>query len=153
MNKAAVLQTIIDALGRDLDLLDATSRKTREGGNDPESKAEGKYDTRSTEDNYLADGLARQAHAAGRAAAAYREFVPTPFGAESPIELGALVQLELAGEKNWFFLGPAGGGLEVTSAGLAIVVLTPDSPLGSQLLGKKVGAVTTSPRARVCAIE
>ena len=153
MNKAAVLQAIIDALGRDLDLLDATSRKTREGGNDPESKAEGKYDTRSTEDNYLADGLARQAHAAGRAAAAYREFVPPSFNGGSSIDLGALVQLELAGEKSWFFLGPAGGGLEVISAAIPVTVLTPDSPLGSQLIGKKVGAVTTSPRAKVCAIE
>src|SRR6186997_474735 len=146
MNKSAVLQAIIEALGRELELLDATSRKTREGGNDPESKAEGKYDTRSTEDNYLADGLARQAHAIGRGAAAYRELTVRAFDAHSAIDVGALVELELASEKSWFFLGPAGGGLEVSSDGMLITVLTPESPLGSQLIGKKIGTVTASPR-------
>ena len=78
MNKATILEAIVEALRSDFDTLRTTSQKTRAAGNDAESKAEGKYDTRSTEDNYLADGLARQAHGAAQAGAAYEDFSPPP---------------------------------------------------------------------------
>ncbi len=105
---------------------------TRAAGNDAESKAEGKYDTRSTEDNYLADGLARQAHGAAQAGAAYEDFTPPRFGPDSRIDLGALVELALSDGTHWFFLGPAGGGIEVICDGTPITVLTPESPLGRE---------------------
>ena len=148
-----MLEAIKDALRAEFDTLHSTSQKTRAAGNDAESKAEGKYDTRSTEDNYLADGLARQAHAAAQAAATYEKFVPPPFGPETPIDLGALVQLTLPDETHWFFLGPAGGGIEVIYDGLPITVLTPESPLGKQLLGLKAGDATASPKAKVRSVE
>ena len=78
MNKAAILKAIMEALQAEFDALQSTSQKTRAAGNYSESKAEGKYDTRSTEDNYLADGLARQAHAVAQAGAAYEDFTPSP---------------------------------------------------------------------------
>ena len=93
VNKAAILRAIIDALRAEFDNLRSTSQKTRAAGNDTESKAEGKYDTRSTEDNYLADGLVRQAHGAAQAGAAYEDFTPPRFGPDSRINLGALVAL------------------------------------------------------------
>ncbi|HEX4085654.1 MAG TPA: hypothetical protein VHY22_12130 [Chthoniobacteraceae bacterium] len=153
MNKAAVVQAIADAIQGEFDTLRATSKKTRAAGNDAESKAEGKYDTRSTEDNYLADGLARQAHAAAQAAAAYEDFRPPAFGPDTPIDLGALVQLSLPEETHWFFLGPAGGGIEITVDGIQITVLTPESPLGRQLIGRNSGATTASPKARISGVE
>lgn len=153
MNKAAILKAILEALRAEFDTLRSTSQKTRAAGNDGESKAEGKYDTRSTEDNYLADGLARQAHAAAQAGAAYKDFTPPPFGPESPIDLGALVQLALADETHWFFLGPAAGGTEVVCEGITVTVLTPESGLGRQLMGLKAGDATGSPKAKVRTVE
>jgi transcription elongation GreA/GreB family factor len=153
VNKAAILQAIVDAIRAEFDALHSTSKKTRAAGNDAESKAEGKYDTRSTEDNYLADGLARQAHAAAQAGAAYEKFMPPAFGPGTPIDLGALVQLALPDETHWFFIGPAGGGIEVFCDGVPITVLTPESPLGRQLLGLKAGDVTASPKAKVRSVE
>jgi transcription elongation GreA/GreB family factor len=153
VNKAAILTSIIDALRADFDTLRSTSQKTRTAGNDAESKAEGKYDTRSTEDNYLADGLARQAHGAAQAGAAYEDFTPVRFRPDSRIDLGALVQLEFPDETHWFFLGPAGGGIEVIFDGMPITVLTPESPLGSQLMGLKTGDLTISPEGKVLSVE
>jgi len=153
MNKAAILSATIDALRAEFDSLHDTSRKTRAAGNDAESKAEGKYDTRSTEDNYLADGLARQAHAAAQAATAYEHFAPPAFGPGTPIDLGAVVQLAFADETRWFFLGPAGGGIEVTCDGVPVTILTPESPLGRQLIGMKPGDRTASPMAKVRSVE
>jgi transcription elongation GreA/GreB family factor len=153
VNKNSVLQAIVEALRADFDTLRSTSQKTRAAGNDAESKAEGKYDTRSTEDNYLADGLAKQARATAQSAAAYEKFVPRRFDADMPIDLGALVQLEFPDETRWFFLGPAGGGIEVDCAGKPITILTPESPLGRQLMGLRLGDSIASPRAKVRSVE
>jgi len=153
VNKTAILEAIVDALRAEFDTLQSTSQKTRAAGNDAESKAEGKYDTRSTEDNYLADGLARQAHTAAQAAAAYEKFAIPAFGPETPIDLGALVQLALPDETRWFFLGPAGGGIEVICDVNPITVLTPESPLGRQLMGLKTGDSTATPKAKVRSVE
>jgi hypothetical protein len=153
VNKAAILRAIVDAIQAEFDTLRNTSQKTRAAGNDPESKAEGKYDTRSTEDNYLADGLARQALGTAQAGAAYEDFIAPVFGPEARIDLGALVQLAFPDETRWFFLGPAGGGIEVTCDGAPITVLTPESPLAKQLKGLKAGDSTASPKALVRSVE
>jgi len=61
------------------------------------------------------------------------------FGAADPIDLSALVELETAGEVGTYFIGPCSGGLEVGYKGAEITVITPHSPLGQQLMGKKTG--------------
>lgn len=153
MNKAAILKAITDAIRDEFDTLYGTSKRTRAAGSDAESKAEGKYDTRSTEDNYLADGLARQAHGAAQAGAAYEDFTPPLFGPDSRIDLGALVELTFPDGTHWFLLGPAGGGIEVICDGMPITVLTPESPMGRQLIGLKSGDSTASPSATVRSVE
>ena len=153
MNKAAIVQSILAALREEFENFQRSSKKTRSAGNDVESKSEGKYDTRSIEENYLADGLAMQAQAAAESAAAYEKLVLADFDAETPIDLGALIQLEFPDETSWFFLGPAGGGIEVENEGETVTVFTPESPLGQQLLDRKVGDHTTSPRAFVRSVR
>lgn len=145
-NKRLVLKAILEALNEEFETALSSSRKTRADGNDAESKAEGKYDTRSTEDNYLADGLAKQAHGIAQAAEALKALSPEP--SAGPIDVGALVELEFGEGTEWFFIARAAGGLEVTCEGIPVTVLTPESPLGSQLLGLKKGAETPSARVR-----
>jgi len=153
VNKTLLIQAIIDVLREEFESLQSSSKKTRAAGNDAESKAEGKYDTRSTEENYLADGLAKQALAAAQAAAACEKLPLLAFDSETPIDLSALIQIGFPDEKAWFFLAPAGGGIEVTCESTPVTVLTPESPLGAQLLGLKVGDRTTSPKTTVLAVE
>jgi transcription elongation GreA/GreB family factor len=61
------------------------------------------------------------------------------FGPDAVIALGALVELSARGRSAWYFLGPRAGGLELRIDDREILVLTPQSPLGRQLLGKRVG--------------
>ena len=149
MNKALLIQAIIDVLREDFANQQNSSRQVRSAGNDSESKAEGKYDTRSTEENYLADGLARQAQATAQAASAYDKFTAPAFDAETPIDLGALIELSFPDGREWFFLGPSGGGIEVTFDGHTIIVITPESPLGTQLIGRRTGDSITAPKAKI----
>lgn len=153
MNKALLIQAIIDVLREDFANQQNSSRQIRAGGNDSESKAEGKYDTRSTEENYLADGLARQAHATAQAASAYDNFTAPAFDADTPIDIGALVELSFPDGKEWFFLGPAGGGIEVTFEGHTVTVVTPESPLGAQLINRKAGDNLSALKAKILSAE
>ncbi len=153
MNKPAIVQSILATLQAEFENFQRSSKKTRSAGNDNESKSEGKYDTRSTEENYLADGLAMQAQAVLDSAAAYEKLTLVDFDDETPIDVGALIQLEFPDETNWFFFGPAGGGIEVESDGTLITVFTPESPLGQQLIDKKVGDSTKAPRTVVRAVR
>ncbi len=153
MDKAAIVQSILSALREEFEARQAASRRTRAGGNDAESKSEGKYDTRSIEENYLADGLAKQAAAAAAAAAAYEKLALCDYTSDDPIDLGAVVEIEFPGGTEWFFLGPAAGGVEIEHGGRTIIVLTPESPLGSQLLDRKTGDMTTAPQARIRSVH
>jgi hypothetical protein len=61
------------------------------------------------------------------------------FAAHEPIALGALIELEDSEERLFYFLGPCAGGTEVSEEGRPVQVITAQSPLGRQLLGKRVG--------------
>ena len=149
LQKSLVLEAILLALREEFESYVASSKKTRATGNDAQTKAEGKYDTRSIEENYLADGLSRQALVARQAFAALSALPVVAFDAETPIRVGALVELVFPTENLWFFLAPAAGGLEVRVSGQTVTVLTPDAPLGLQLQGRRQGESTQKPETRI----
>ncbi len=153
MNKSKVRQAIIQALRQEFASRLQSSKSTRATGNDAASKAEGKYDTRSTEENYLADGLAKQAQAALDAAAAFKALDDRVLSADGQVEMDALVELEFPDEHAWFYLGPAGGGTEVTVAKTTGTVLTAESPLGRQLLGRRVGESNSTPKTTIRTVK
>lgn len=153
MDKSEIVALVTEAIQKEFETLRSTSQQTRAAGNDAESRAEGKYDTRSTEDNYLADGLARQALAAATAGSAYEKFTARPFAPDAAIDIGALVEVAFENEAQWFFLGPAGGGVEVSWGGASVIVLTPESPLARQLIGLKAGDATKAPAAKVRTVQ
>lgn len=137
--KQQIVALILEKLREEFEARQAASRQTRSEGNDAESKAEGKYDTRSIEENYLADGLAQQAQAAADAAAAFEKVPLEDLPPDSAVDIGALVEIEFPDGAEWFFLGPAGGGTEITFDGRTITVLTPESPLGAKILDRRAG--------------
>jgi transcription elongation GreA/GreB family factor len=75
------------------------------------------------------------------AIAAFETLDARQFGAGEPIDVGAFVELELNSEKTAYFIGPRAGGTEVLHDQREVLVITPQSPLGEQLLGRKQGEV------------
>ena len=55
------------------------------------------------------------------------------------MDVGAFVELELNGEKAAYFIGPRGGGTEAIHDKREMLVITLESPLGQQLMGRKQG--------------
>jgi len=60
MDKERIRQAILDRLSLEFETDQATSKRTRTASNDAETKSEGKYDTRKTEENYLADNTQKR---------------------------------------------------------------------------------------------
>ena len=112
-----------------------------------ESRAESKWDTHSQEAAYLAEGQAKLAVEIAASIELYSVLPLPDFGPDAVVALGALVELEAPAtrKRSWFFLGPRAGGAQLQIEGREILVLTPQSPLGRQLLGRRVGEVVQTP--------
>jgi transcription elongation GreA/GreB family factor len=91
----------------------------------------------------LAAATRQRLEAAAAAWAAVAEFRPAPLKRGERISLGALVEVEDGEGGKTLFLAPAGAGEELTGPGGDgfLHVVTPGSPLGRALLGKRVGDV------------
>ena len=137
MNKRAIVKKIIARLTEELQVYFRAAQFSRAEATHESSKAESKYDTRGLEASYLARGQSKQAAEIEAAIVEFEKLAVRNFGAGEPIDLGALVDLEHGGESSFYFIGPRAGGTEVLHDKKEILVITPQSPLGEQLLGKK----------------
>jgi len=139
MNKSALIQKIISKLMSELEVYFRAAQASRAEATHEQSKAESKYDTRGLEASYLAHGQSKQAAELEAAIADFGKLDARKFAAGEPIGVGALLELEVAGENAFYFIGPRAGGTEVVQDKQEICVITPQSPLGEQLLEKKQG--------------
>ena len=137
MNKRTLAAKVIARLREELALYHKAALAARSEATDEQSKAENKYDTRGLEASYLARGQSRQAAEIERTLALFESLTPRAFSPADPIDLGALVELEGQGERNCYFVGPGAGGLELQHEKKEILVITPQSPLGQQLMGRR----------------
>jgi transcription elongation GreA/GreB family factor len=139
VNKRAIVKKIIARLTEELQVYFRAAQFSRAEATHEQSKAESKYDTRGLEASYLARGQSKQAAEIEAAIAEFEKLSLKKFGTGDPIQLGALVELEHGGESSVYFIGPRAGGTEIFHDKKEILVITPQSPLGEQLLGKKSG--------------
>jgi len=139
MNKTQILKRIVASLGESLEVLEKAARASHEEATHESSKAESKYDTRGLEAAYLAGGQARQAKEIMDAIKLYASLPLKDFAPGEPIALTALVELDSGGNRSTYFIGPKNGGLEFELKGKEITVITPQSPLGQNLMGKTEG--------------
>ncbi|HLL24012.1 MAG TPA: GreA/GreB family elongation factor [Kofleriaceae bacterium] len=102
-----------------------------EGATHSEAKAENDKDTRGLEQSYLARGQAQRVAELDAAAA---DVARLELRACTSVSMGALVVVDDGAERRRYFVAPGGGGSELANK---IQVITPVSPLGRALLGKR----------------
>ena len=141
MNKRVLIRKIIARLTEELEVYFRAAQASRAEATHEQSRAENKYDTRGLEASYLARGQSKQAAEIQAAIAAFEKLDTRKFGAGDPIDVGAFVELEFDGEKTAYFIGPRAGGTEVLHDKRGVLVITAQSPLGEQLLGRKQGDI------------
>lgn len=140
--KEELLQAIAEALAADFELVFGAARAAHEAAIHEENIPDNEYDTLSLEASYVAQGQANRAQEIKAALDAYRGLHLQEFGDGSRVRLTALVTLEdEEGKERVLFLGPAAGGMKVPTAAGEVTVITPQSPLGRELLGKGCGDI------------
>jgi transcription elongation GreA/GreB family factor len=139
MDKFALTRSIISQLEAELALQTEAALGSREEATNEESRAEDKYDMRSQSAAYLAAGQAKLATDIAASLAAWKALTLRAFGPGDEIAAGAVVTLEAKGRRAAYLVGPHSGGLEARDGESVATVVTGASPLGRQLLGRRVG--------------
>ena len=144
MQKAQILAALIAELDNELRRFQGANKEAAASATDSEFRAESQWDTGGLEASYLARGYARQFAQLSEQAKRLRALAPTDFTGK-PIGTGALVECDLDGFTSLIFLLPCAGGLDLTVNDHAVTTVTPDSPLGTALMGKRKGDAYTLP--------
>jgi transcription elongation GreA/GreB family factor len=139
VNKSGIVKKIIDALSAEFAVYAKAARAAHLEATHEQSRAENKYDTRGLEAAYLARGQSKQAAEIEQSIEYFQKLSLKSFVPENPIDVTALVELEGNGETNFYFVASRAGGTEIVQARKTVLVITPQSPLGQQLVGKKQG--------------
>jgi hypothetical protein len=138
-DKRALITELREGIARSVAVLTRAAHEAREAATHEEAKPENDKDTRAVEAAYLAGAQAGRARDLERASAALAALPLKGFGPGATIASSALVELEQEGAAHWYFLAPQGGGLRASAGGAEVQVITPQSPLGRELLGKAAG--------------
>ena len=141
VDKRALIADLCAEISRSIAVLARAAGEAREAATHEESRPENDKDTRAIEAAYLAGAQAERARELSRTAAALTSLDLKAFGPGSTISSSALVELEHDGELSRYFLAPQGGGMRATAGGVSVQVITPQSALGRELLGKTAGDV------------
>lgn len=139
VRKKKLIAAVVERLRGDIELYRRAAVAARAEATHEQSRAEHKYDTRGLEASYLARGQSRQVGEIEQAIEKFEKMEVREFGDEDEIATGAVVELASGREKNVYFIGPRAGGTEVMFEKKQVLVITPESPLGAQLIGKKQG--------------
>jgi transcription elongation GreA/GreB family factor len=139
LDKRALLAAIIEQIDTELATMTRIAREAAEAASHEENRAEGIKDMRSTEASYVARGQAERALDLERSRARLATLELRSFGASDSIESGALVQVMHQRQSNWYFVLPVAGGRRVEQENGVVLTITPTSPLGSAILGLRVG--------------
>jgi transcription elongation GreA/GreB family factor len=139
----AQLVTQLEATARTaLSAREAAAQEAKEGATPDEKREDARAAHQLQTMGRVQQTRAKQALAEASALATFR---PTGLAETARISVGAIVEIEDAesGEGRTFFLAPVGAGMTLTGPGGDghLSVVTPASPIGKAVLGKRTGDV------------
>ena len=142
--KARLRSELVARLRADLVVAERSQEATREGATHEENRPENDKDTRALEQSYLARGQARRVAELRTEVALVQGMPVRDLTDDDPIALGALVLVEENERERTLLVAPGGGGAALEGD---VLVVTPSSPLGRALLGKRAGDDVELPAA------
>ena len=134
--KQQIKDQLLEQLTLALKNCELAAENARLASIDDQSVAETQYDTLAIEASYLAEGHSRRVSELKLCIELISKLSINDDS--SVIVKGSLVTLEQH-EDIQYFVAPAAAGYQLKIADKNIIVITPQSPLGSFLLGKQVG--------------
>lgn len=134
-DKATLRAELHAALVQALETARAAHAAAVEGATHSEAKAENDKDTRGLEQSYLARG---QAQRVAELEAAASDVAALKLRTCVAVAMSAVVVVEEDGKRSEYFVAPGGGGTVLADG---VQVITPSSPIGTALLGKRADDV------------
>ncbi|MBI3869530.1 MAG: transcription elongation factor GreAB [Verrucomicrobia bacterium] len=134
-----LIRKILAQLAEERSLLLRAARAAHAEATHEQSKADNKYDTRGLEASYLARGQSQKVADVEQAIEEFEKLGTRSFPPEAPIDIGAIVETKSARDHSFYFIAPRSGGMEIQHEKREILVITPQSPLGKQLMGRTQG--------------
>ena len=138
MDKELIREAIIRQLTEELTVLVAAAETSKREATDQDSRQEGKYDMRAQSAAYLAEGQSKLALELAAARDVYRTLTLPDKSLEGLVTVGSLVSIQFSSQTSLYFIGPTRGGIELNIGDSLVTVITAGSPVGRQLLNKKV---------------
>jgi transcription elongation GreA/GreB family factor len=151
--KSRLKEQLARALADDLSVRERAHRAASEAATHEEAKPENDKDTRALEQSYLAHGEARRVEELRAALAELQSMAVRDLAEHDAVVLGALVTIDEGGVETLLWLASHGGGSRLADG--SVQVVTPRSPLGQALIGKRAGdlcSVTVAGRERVLTV-
>jgi len=139
LDKTKLVAKIIQHIEEDLNVLIRSALAAREAATHEESKSEDKHDTRGLEASYLAGAQAKRAAEMQELLLLYSKMPVQNFINLDSVQPMALVNLEYDEKFQWIFIVPKAGGSAVQMGDVLVQLVTPISPLGEELMGRKAG--------------
>jgi transcription elongation GreA/GreB family factor len=137
-SKEAVLKGFIEKFKAEHAALIRSAKAAHQAATHEESKAEDRHDTFAIEASYLAAGQAVRVEELDRTIVEFESFLAGT-SPHDQIAVGDLVTYECEGATTHAFLAKNGGGTKLTLDGVTVQVISPTSPLGDELMGRKAG--------------
>jgi hypothetical protein len=132
--KQPILNAVIQTLEKELERQVRANVQSNASAAFSAAGAEKQRDTTGIEAAYLAKGYANHVQELQRQLAELKAMGIEDFSGQE-IDIGAVVEVDLDGEADLYMLLNCGGGTEVSVDGQTVTVITPESPLGSKLMG------------------
>ncbi len=139
MNKTHLKERLITMIKADIEKQRQSFGSARQASIDAPGRMQSRYDTTGIESAWVADGLAR----ALREKESNLRCLESFHWSESTtyVSIGSVVKILSSDSPapEYFFVVPVLSGYEFFENGLTITTLSPETPLGSVLVGKKGG--------------
>lgn len=142
MKKREIFEKILAALGELRDTAEKAREAAQKEANSHVGAMESRYDTFKEEAQY-------EAAAQEKRTVEYRNgmslitalMLSSDFNQPSTVaRVGTIVRVvNDSEEQKHYILSPSGGGVEVSHEGINYFTLTPESPLGKEIIGREIG--------------
>ena len=106
MDKSLIVTELVKKAKDELVMLKASYESTKNLVQNGDLKSDGKYDTRATEANYLADGQRQRISDLEQELILLEEIPTRDFSADEEVGIGSLVEISTNNTKRKYFISP-----------------------------------------------
>jgi transcription elongation GreA/GreB family factor len=134
MNKKDILSHLLTTLNSELEKAKEAYETAKNLTQEPDFKAESKWDTRSIEAGYLAGAQKKRVDELEMDVKMIEELSSESHEKKSSVAIGSLVDIEFNSQVRKYFIAPTAGGTMVNIDGEIALVISVFSPIGNGVL-------------------